>query len=215
MAIRFSPSIEAAPRESHPPPREPEAGAVDAPIAGAIAGDPGAVAALLKALAPEVVRVVRGVLGAASADADDGIQLAMIAIVQALPAFRGDCSIRGYACRIAFRTAVRQRKSSRRSLARDEEACRGEPHLAPEMPHEEAESFRRLALLRRLLDELPDEQAEALALRTMLGWTIEEIALASAAPSNTVRSRLRLAKESMRRRIEGDPILAERLGVSR
>ena len=67
--------------------------------------------------------------------------------------------------------------------------------------------------MRTLLDDLPPEQAEALALRTMLGWSLEEIARASAAPVNTVRSRLRLAKESLRRKIEASPGLLEALGM--
>jgi RNA polymerase sigma-70 factor (ECF subfamily) len=47
----------------------------------------------------------------------------------------------------------------------------------------------------------------------MLGWSLEEIAQTSGAPVNTVRSRLRLAKEALRRKIVADPVLAEELGV--
>jgi RNA polymerase sigma-70 factor (ECF subfamily) len=70
-----------------------------------------------------------------------------------------------------------------------------------------------MALLRGLLEIIPQEQAEALALRTMLGWSLQEIAAASAVPLNTVRSRLRLAKEALRSKIEADSSLAEALGV--
>jgi RNA polymerase sigma-70 factor (ECF subfamily) len=75
------------------------------------------------------------------------------------------------------------------------------------------ESRRRTELVRNLLEHIPSEQAEALAMRTMLGWSLEEISRASGAPVNTVRSRLRLAKEALRRNIESDPALAEELGV--
>lgn len=74
---------------------------------------------------------------------------------------------------------------------------------------------RRTALLRELLYQIPEEQAEALALRVVLGWTLEEVASATGAPQNTVRSRVRLAKESLRRRIEADPVLRETLEVGR
>ena len=67
-------------------------------------------------------------------------------------------------------------------------------------------------MVRALLDDLPEEQSEALALRFMLGWSLLEIAEASGAPVNTVRSRLRLAKEALRRRVEADPALAEDFG---
>jgi RNA polymerase sigma-70 factor (ECF subfamily) len=68
---------------------------------------------------------------------------------------------------------------------------------------------RRRVAVRALLDELPDEQSEALALRFMLGWSLADIAEVSAAPLNTVRSRIRLAKEALRRHIKGDPGLTE------
>jgi RNA polymerase sigma-70 factor (ECF subfamily) len=42
--------------------------------------------------------------------------------------------------------------------------------------------------------------------------SLEEVAAASGAPRNTVRSRLRLAKESLRARISGDGRLLEVLG---
>ena len=46
-----------------------------------------------------------------------------------------------------------------------------------------------------------------------LGGSLEEIAAHSGAPLNTVRSRLRLAKEAMRRKIEGTSGLLEALEV--
>jgi RNA polymerase sigma-70 factor (ECF subfamily) len=68
--------------------------------------------------------------------------------------------------------------------------------------------------MRELLAELPPEQAEALAMRVVLGWSLEEIAVQSRAPLNTVRSRLRLAKESLRKTIESQPWLHEALELN-
>jgi DNA-directed RNA polymerase specialized sigma24 family protein len=48
-------------------------------------------------------------------------------------------------------------------------------------------------------------------MRVVLGRSIEEIAQETDAPVNTVRSRLRLAKEALRLRIETDPSLGELL----
>ena len=50
-------------------------------------------------------------------------------------------------------------------------------------------------------------------MRVVLGWSLEEIAAHSGAPLNTVRSRLRLAKEGLRRRIENLPGMLEALEV--
>jgi RNA polymerase sigma-70 factor (ECF subfamily) len=66
-----------------------------------------------------------------------------------------------------------------------------------------------------LLGKLPEEQAEALAMRVALGWSLQEIADATETPANTVRSRLRLAKEAMRKRIANNPVLADELEVGK
>ncbi len=53
--------------------------------------------------------------------------------------------------------------------------------------------------LRQLLDELPPEQAEALAMHCVLGCTVEETAAATGVPINTVRGRLVTAKSALRK----------------
>jgi RNA polymerase sigma-70 factor (ECF subfamily) len=179
----------------------------------AAAGDTAAVAELLRVVAPAMLRVVRGVMGPRSADVDDALQQSLISLIHALPAFRGECSPAGYACRIAFRVALVLRKRARRDHAERELLAAAEGAHDSLPPGHALEAARRTSLLRALLDELPAEQAEALALRTILGWSREEIASASGVPLNTVRSRLRLAKEALRRKIAADPTLAEELGV--
>jgi RNA polymerase sigma-70 factor (ECF subfamily) len=154
--------------------------------------------------------VAAGVLGARHTDLDDAVQQSMIALVRALPAFRGECHPAGYASRITLRVALRVRKNSKRDANRRETLVKleGEGESAP-APSVEALSARRRDLLRELLEELPEEQAEALTLRVVMGWSLEEVAKASGAPVNTVRSRVRLAKEALRARIEAQPALAE------
>ena len=49
-------------------------------------------------------------------------------------------------------------------------------------------------------------------MRVVMGWTLEEVSRATGAPINTVRSRVRLAKEALRRRIEAAPELGELKG---
>jgi RNA polymerase sigma factor (sigma-70 family) len=179
----------------------------------AASGDAHATSQLLQRVAGDVFRVVRGVMGTRSADVDDVAQESLIALIQALPAFRGECEPAGYACRIALRTALaaRKRVHIRRSRHVDETSAEG--LLAADCPGENAEANRRMELLRGLLDQIPEEQAEALTLRTVLGWSLDEIAAASGAPANTVRSRLRLAKEALRKKIDDDPALADELGL--
>ena len=47
--------------------------------------------------------------------------------------------------------------------------------------------------------------AEALALHVVLGYTVVEIAQAASLPVETVRSRLRLAKQALRKRVLSNP----------
>jgi len=177
----------------------------------AAAGDSVATGRLLRKLAPRLGGVVRAIMGADHPDRDDALQLALIGIVQALPAFRGECDPAGYAATIAVRTAVAARKRARVRDARQEEMPPEAPD--PVSPGQLGEAHRRQELLRELLAALPAEQAEALAMRVVLGWSLEEIATQTRAPVNTVRSRLRLAKQAMRRRIEADTGLLEALEV--
>jgi RNA polymerase sigma-70 factor (ECF subfamily) len=178
-------------------------------------GDLEATQALLGYLSPVVRRVVAGVIGTSHADFDDVSQQSLIAVLGALPSFRGECSPAGYASRIAFRVALRVRQQRGRELSRLDALAHhlpGEP--ASPSPSEVSSAQRRREVLRELLSQLPEEQAETLALRVVLGWSLDEIAQATGAPTNTVRSRMRLAKEALRKYIEGTPGLAEELEVS-
>ena len=173
------------------------------------AGDHGATQSLLALLWPSIARVVAGVLGSWHPDLDDTVQQSMIALAHALPSFRGDCHPAGFGCRIAFRTACRVRRRWKHDHAlRDELADVPEPSELVESPGELAEAEQRRRILRDLLASLPEEQAETLALRVVMGWSLEEVARATGVPLNTVRSRVRLAKEALRRRIEAMPELA-------
>jgi RNA polymerase sigma-70 factor, ECF subfamily len=174
-------------------------------------GDALATRRLLATVAPRVLRAVKAVMGRGHPELDDAAQLALIGFIQALPGFRGECDPSQFAARIAVRTAGALRRRSRTRSSHYDAAV--DPD-GIEGPRETPDAERRREVIRGLLDQLPPEQAEALALRIMLGWTLDEIATTSGTPLNTVRSRLRLAKESLRRRIAADGAMAEALGLT-
>lgn len=164
------------------------------------AGDRAATRPLLQALIPLVHRVVRGVLGSQHPDVDDTCQTALVAVHQAVTAFRGDCKVTHYAARIASHVAMRQRKKRHALRAReDAEQPVDALHAAPETADALPEVWRSLLL------ELPENQAETVILRVVLECSLEETAEATGVPVNTVRSRVRLAREALRARIERDP----------
>jgi RNA polymerase sigma-70 factor (ECF subfamily) len=56
--------------------------------------------------------------------------------------------------------------------------------------------------LQHALAELPEEQREAVVMRVWSGMTLEEVAVATAAPLNTVASRYRYALEKLREKLQ-------------
>lgn len=175
------------------------------------AGDSAAIARLVSELAPGVLRAVSALLGRDHPDVEDLAQDVLVAVVASLPDYRGDSTLLHFAVRIAARKSVLVRRRRRSVLGWLETFWRGEHPLreGPTSAHDEARGDRQRSLLRVLLSELPDAQAEALMLRVVYGHSIEEISAITETAFNTVRSRLRLAKEALRQRIEAEPRWAE------
>ena len=209
----LTPSSPAAAFVPAPPPL-PESTSLTLARAAA-AGDTRAMSNLLRELGPRIERVVRAILGRAHQDADDVIQQAMLGVVQSLASFRGECEPIYFASRVAARTAVAAARKRRALHARHEDGVDvdqlvSSPSRAPQ-PLADAERSRRMTALRDALSRIPAEQAEALALRIVLGWSLADVAAATGVPLNTVRSRLRLAKTALRTLIDDDPIAREEL----
>lgn len=184
---------------------------VTALVVRAQAGDPAAIAEVVAELAPGVLRALRALLGREHSDVEDLAQEVLLAVVVALPEFRGESTLLHFAVRIAARKSVLVRRRRRSVLGWLTSFWQGELPLlqGPSSAHEQLRGDRQRALLRSLLSELPDTQAEALMLRVVYGHSIEEISTITQTPFNTVRSRLRLAKEALRQRIEAEPKWAE------
>jgi RNA polymerase sigma-70 factor (ECF subfamily) len=174
-------------------------------------GDRAATRTFLLALVPPLLRVVRRVLGPGHQDVEDVAYEAAYAVVEKLPQFRGEGTVLHFACRIAVLTAmnVRRReatqKRARRRDAGDVDALEDD---GPD-PEQSALASSLAPAVRGLLDTLPEELAEAFALQVILGYTVAEIADSSGVPLETVRSRLRLAKQALRRRVLRHPRLRE------
>lgn len=166
---------------------------------------------LLNALTPQLLRVVRRVLGPGHPDLEDVTYEAAYAVLEALPRFRGEGTVRHYACRVAALTAMNvQRRDMATKRARQRDAADPEAFASEiPMPDHDAESNSLVPLVRDLVFTLPDSLAEALSLHVVLGYTVAEIAESSGVPHETVRSRLRLAKRSLRKRALGHPALRE------
>jgi RNA polymerase sigma-70 factor (ECF subfamily) len=171
---------------------------------------------LVTTLAPRVLAVTRAVLGRGHSDVDDAYQQAMLELIRALPSFRGECEPIYFASRVAARTALAVARRSRAAFSRRDDEADVDRIVVDSAPAEDQmEQKRRMELLRDLLARIPEEQAETLTLRVMLGWSLPAVAAATGAPLNTVRSRVRLAKNALRIAVEADPELLEELDRGR
>lgn len=149
-------------------------------------------------------------LGPNHPDVEDTAQESAFAVLGALARYRGDCTIVHFACRVAVQTAVtvRRRESAIKRRAPGDRVDLDA--IADERPGPDAEAEGRASaeLVRELVATLPEAQAEALALHCVLGFTVSEIAATAGLPIETVRSRLRLARQALRARAEASPRLA-------
>ncbi len=175
--------------------------------AAAQQGDREALGQLLRVVAPRLRAAARALFGGDHPDVDDLVQDSLIAFVHALPAFAGRSSVIHYAYRITVRVCLAGKRRSRERGSRYEPVADVEV-FGGESPGDELANERREAV-RDLLEGLPENQAETMALRVCLGMSLNEVASATDTPVNTVRSRLRLAREAMRRAIEADARLSD------
>jgi RNA polymerase sigma factor (sigma-70 family) len=175
--------------------------------------DPAALRTLVAAVMPAILRAVRGVLGAHHLEVEDVAQEAAIALVDALPGFRFEATVLHFASRIAVFKALAARRRLRVRGEGKHDALDDQLPIADDgaAPDERIAAARRRDILRELCDELSPAQSEVLILHVMLGFSVEEVADTAQVPANTVRSRLRLAKQALRRRIESDVLLGESL----
>lgn len=174
-------------------------------------GDEAALRTFLATIVPHLLRVARRVLGPAHSDVEDVAYEAAYSVVQSLSEFRGQGTLLHFACRVGVLTAmnVRRRDTAQKRARRGEPCDPDSVEGFGPAPDDLAARGALAPLVRELLDTLPPPLAEALALHSVLGYTVQEVAEQCGAPLETVRSRLRLARQALRRRALEHPALRE------
>lgn len=129
------------------------------------------------------------------ADADDAAQRAVIEILRSAGTFRRDSKLEPWADRIVVRVTLRMtRRETRRHLLGKRWFIAGALPFGRSKPHEQELSQG----LEVFLDRLSPERREALVLRHVLDYSVEEIADLTDAPVATVKDRLVYARKQMR-----------------
>ena len=174
-------------------------------------GDTDALRTFLTTVVPYLLRIVRRVLGPEHPDLEDVTYEAAYAAVEGLSRFRGEGTVKHFACRVAVLTAmnVRRRDSTaKRARQRETVDFDGLPSDRPG-PEQNLLTASLVPIVRDLVATLPQPLAEALTLHVILGYTVPEIVEACGSGEETIRSRLRLAKQALRKRVLGNPGLRE------
>lgn len=177
---------------------ESDAAVDDEVIARARAGDRRAFAVLVRSHQDGVFRFLLRLVGNRD-EALDLTQDAFIKVFQSLPSWQPAAPFRAWLFRIARNTALDllRRRQALGFVSFDELAqADGEaawPDPAP-TPDERLDDRRRVALLDRVLRELPAEQREVLLLRELEDMSYAEIAATLDVNEGTVKSRLARAR---------------------
>lgn len=179
--------------------REPKAIVPDPRVAQAAAGDREAAHALLLDLLPRIRNLVRYLVWT-DADVDDVAQLVLIELVRSFHTYRGEGALVSWADRITTRVTLRHVRK-RRNDERQRVSLTPELH-AVSTDNEQPDDYtlRRQAV--GCLDELPDEQRQAVVLHHVVGLSVPELSAELGIPFETVRSRLRLGMHKLRERFD-------------
>jgi RNA polymerase sigma-70 factor (ECF subfamily) len=103
---------------------------------------------------------------------------------------------RAFLARAAWRIAVDRRRHTKRDEAHDDQMSSGD-----ESPEQLAMVAQRNALVHRLVDSLPEELRQPLALSTVEELNSREVAEILGIPEGTVRTRLMRARQMLKQKL--------------
>lgn len=166
-------------------------------------GDKGAIDALLREHY-DTVRAVCHRIVINSEDADDATQMALIAIVRALPSFNRRSSFATWVYRIATNAALDElRRIKRRPVPVDDTV------LVTTTPDSTGAVDVQM-LMASALRAIPDDYRVVLVLRHIADLEYEEIAAIVGVPIGTVRSRLARARVQLQEIVGNQLVFPER-----
>jgi RNA polymerase sigma factor (sigma-70 family) len=129
-------------------------------------------------------------------DASDASQAGLLEILRSASGYRGESSLERWADRIVVRACMRLSHARRRDACTDIDECKV-PSILPGGDS----SMNVDQVLRRL----SERQRTALLLRSGYGYSLEEIAEMTQCSVNTVKDRLKRARELVRRSLKKQP----------
>lgn len=134
---------------------------------------------------------------------EDVVQQVFVAIYRQLDRYEGRCALSTWVFAIVLRTVSNHRRAYRRKGAAhalsSHVTSEAELVATGDSPLEQAEKWQASEIAHELLSQMDATKAKTFVMFELLGFTVPEIAQASAVPVNTVYSRLRHAREEFGR----------------
>lgn len=152
----------------------------------------------MRRIAPTILSAARRIVN--ENDAEDVAQDAMLVFSRDLRTLRNPEAVRAFAVRLTSRLALRARQKRRQERVK---RTRFAQHLTVdrELLCDPVAARQTAEELLSHLDVLPSVQSETLMLRYFMGLSLEEVAEATGVSVNTVRSRVRLARQHLGRHL--------------
>jgi RNA polymerase sigma-70 factor (ECF subfamily) len=185
-------------------------------LAGVRRGDPAVAADFYWRVHPIVSRTVRRLLGRLDQDGEDITQSTMIQLIEALPAYRGECPFDAWVSAVSANVIykhIRRRRLERSLFAaaplveRAASVGAGPGRLASG-----AIQARQVAgRIGEHLAVMDADRAWAFLLHDVCGYSIDELAQICQISAAAAQSRLSRGRRELHERIGADPALAEML----
>lgn len=155
---------------------------------------------------PRLVRLA-GLICNLAADREDAVQAGLEQAWRRRDSLRSPERLRSWLDRIVVREAIRLTSRRRRVAVRFIEPLRVDDRSGewPELRDRRSSEPHEIAALRAAFDDLPPPQRAAVVLHLYAGYSVNETAEIVGARVETVRSRLRLARERLREHLEVRP----------
>jgi RNA polymerase sigma-70 factor (ECF subfamily) len=179
-------------------------------VARAKAGDPAALAELVRTESPKVAGLLVRLLGPRQ-DLEDLVQIVFLELCRALPGFRGDSSISTFIGGIAVQVARRAMRPTAWQRRRAEWP-KAEPASLESNPDDQVSIRDQIRRLHELLEEVPPKKRVAFLLWAVDGRTADEVATLTKCSLPTARKRIYDVRRQLRDRAQGDPLLAHWVG---
>jgi RNA polymerase sigma-70 factor, ECF subfamily len=175
-------------------------------------GDPSAAAAFYDRARPIVDRSIYRVLGRRDRDHDDLAQIAMIALIDSIERFRGDCPLDGWISTVTAHTTfkhLRRRKTEAKIFAPEEASVGSE---ARDLTGERKSTYRTaVERVREHLKQLEPNKAWTFLLHHVCGYDLREIADITEVSVAAAQQRLSRGRRELLARLQQDHDLVELL----